>query len=206
MARRRSNCSITICVIICIIIICILVQYIIQIKQENPIQPIQVQQVQIQNESKYDIAPQPLRHINIPTRGIPDDFQSIGVITIDDKILPIYGRRFDSDRWNYYTRTDTYNPVPIPKVIRCLEVNELALCNQNKEQGFKFDPQPQAVSQMSNPLVSLVQFDDVFCEAQTCSPIIGHVVVYRDANHITNTFVRTLAPYLEKHILTALGK
>ena len=125
MARRRSNFSITIFVIICIIIICILVQYIIQIKQEKPIQPIQVQHVQIQNESKYDMAPEPLRRINIPTRGIPDDFQSIGVISIDDKILPIYGRRFDSDRWNYYTRTDTYNPVPIPIYIGkrdCMDV------------------------------------------------------------------------------------
>ena len=62
-------------------------------------------------ESRYDIAPQP---INIPTRGIPDSFQSMGVINIDEKILPIYGRRINSDRWNYYTRTDTYNPVPIP--------------------------------------------------------------------------------------------
>ena len=35
---------------------------------------------------------------------------------MDDKILPLYGRRTTggSDRWNYYTRTDTYNPVPIP--------------------------------------------------------------------------------------------
>jgi hypothetical protein len=36
--------------------------------------------------------------------------------TPDGQVLPLYGRRTatSTDRWNYYTRTDTYNPVPIP--------------------------------------------------------------------------------------------
>lgn len=85
-------------------------------------------------DSRYDMAPQPLRDwmappefpprggiatipINIPTQGLPESFQSVGVVSVDDKILPLYGRRTaggGGDRWNYYTRTDTYNPVPIP--------------------------------------------------------------------------------------------
>ena len=85
-------------------------------------------------DSRYDMAPQPLRDwmappefpprgglatipINIPTQGLPESFQSVGVINVDEKILPLYGRRTaggGGDRWNYYTRTDTYNPVPIP--------------------------------------------------------------------------------------------
>ena len=85
-------------------------------------------------DSRYDMAPQPLRDwmvppeypprggiasipINIPTQGLPDTFRSVGIMKVDDKILPIYGRRTAGgrgDRWNYYTRTDTYNPVPIP--------------------------------------------------------------------------------------------
>lgn len=53
----------------------------------------------------------------IPTRGIPETYQSMGTIrTGDGKILPLYGRRTASrsDRFQYYTRTDTYNPVQIP--------------------------------------------------------------------------------------------
>jgi hypothetical protein len=85
-------------------------------------------------DSRYDMAPQPLRDwmappefpprggiatipINIPTQGLPESFQSVGVVNVEDKILPLYGRRTAGgrgDRWNYYTRTDTYNPVPIP--------------------------------------------------------------------------------------------
>jgi hypothetical protein len=84
-------------------------------------------------DSRYDRAPQPLRDwraipelpprggisalpFNIPTQGLPESFQSVGVINVNDQMLPLYGRRTTggSDRWNYYTRTDTYNPVPLP--------------------------------------------------------------------------------------------
>jgi hypothetical protein len=53
---------------------------------------------------------------NIPTQGLPESFQSIGIINVGEQVLPLYGRRTagSSDRWNYYTRTDTYNPVPVP--------------------------------------------------------------------------------------------
>jgi len=85
-------------------------------------------------DTRFARAPQPLRDwmespeypprggiatipINIPTQGLPESFQMTGNINVDGKMLPLYGRRTmmgSSDRWNYYTRTDTFNPVPIP--------------------------------------------------------------------------------------------
>ena len=84
-------------------------------------------------DSRYDRAPQPLRDwmappeypprgglsrlpFNQPTQGLPESFQSVGLIRVEDKMLPLYGRRTagGGDRWNYYTRTDTYNPIPLP--------------------------------------------------------------------------------------------
>lgn len=53
----------------------------------------------------------------VATRGIPESYQSMGVITLDNgDSLPLYGRRTGSrsDRFQYYTRTDTYNPVQLP--------------------------------------------------------------------------------------------
>lgn len=64
--------------------------------------------------------------INQPTRGVPDQFQQIGVLTAPGgtetsgtptrTILPLFGRKLISnrDRWNYYTRTDGMNPVQVP--------------------------------------------------------------------------------------------
>ena len=64
--------------------------------------------------------------INQPTRGVPDQFQQIGVLTAPGgtetsgtptrTILPLFGRKLitNRDRWNYYTRTDGLNPVQVP--------------------------------------------------------------------------------------------
>lgn len=63
--------------------------------------------------------------INTTTRGIPDQFQQIGVLTApggsatsgspNRTILPLFGRSIDNrNRWNYYTRTDGMNPVQVP--------------------------------------------------------------------------------------------
>ena len=81
-------------------------------------------------DDRYTRAPRPQRFWNapleyptrgaldpIPTRGPPEEYQQMGVLTAaDGKILPLYGRRVAarSDYFNYYTRTDTYNPVALP--------------------------------------------------------------------------------------------
>jgi len=83
-------------------------------------------------DNRYSMAPKPERvyyngpdldypraaiPIGIPTRGLPDAYQTMGVLKDKDgKMTPLIGRRTagSSDRYNYYTRTDTYNPLPIP--------------------------------------------------------------------------------------------
>ena len=53
----------------------------------------------------------------IATKGIPETYQSMGVLkTQGGQMLPLYGRRTSSrsDRFQYYTRTDSYNPVQLP--------------------------------------------------------------------------------------------
>lgn len=61
--------------------------------------------------------PNPNTPFNIPTQGVPETYQSMGIVkTHDGKLLPLFGRRSISarERYNYYTRTDSYNPLPIP--------------------------------------------------------------------------------------------
>jgi hypothetical protein len=109
--------------------------------------PIAVQIAATQDgDDRYTRAPKPERHWitqpdlptasemygklpRVPTRGIPETYQSMGVITMEDGgILPLYGRRTASrsDRFQYYTRTDSYNPVQLPvrhKNKPCEDVN-----------------------------------------------------------------------------------
>lgn len=97
-------------------------------------QPIQIFNTQQSGDDRYTRSPEPYRSwfttpdlrgalvppgaipINIPTRYYPESFQQMGLLKMADKLLPLYGRRngTSSDRYNYYTRTDTYNPVQIP--------------------------------------------------------------------------------------------
>ena len=83
-------------------------------------------------DSRYSRAPKPLRDWlspnvdldgsiyavpRIATQGLPEAYQSMGIVTTSTgELLPLYGRRLASrsDRFNYYTRTDTNNPIPLP--------------------------------------------------------------------------------------------
>lgn len=73
------------------------------------------------------------RAINIPTQGFPESYQSMGLLKQHDgKVLPLYGRRVASraDRFNYYTRTDTYNPVPLPIQFKRKDCQDVVGCQE----------------------------------------------------------------------------
>lgn len=107
----------------------------ISIQQPAATAPVQVSVVNEGGDDRYTRAPRPLRFwnngpeypvrgslpglgvFNQPTQGLPEAYQSMGVLQTDNgQILPLYGRRtaYSSNRYNYYTRTDTNNPVPLP--------------------------------------------------------------------------------------------
>ena len=76
-------------------------------------------------DDRYTMAPRPVREWQpgleglpqVATRGLPERYQQMGILDGGDgKLLPLYGRRVAprSDFFNYYTRTDTYNPVAVP--------------------------------------------------------------------------------------------
>ncbi len=89
--------------------------------------------------------------LNVPTRGLAPDYKPMGTLKkADGSYLPLYGRPTTrSDRFNYYTRTDTYNPVPLPleyKKRDCMDdvgCNELSSGDDIRVRG---DHQPLKVS------------------------------------------------------------
>ncbi|WP_430867185.1 acyltransferase family protein [Demequina aurantiaca] len=48
-------------------------------------------------------------------------------------------------------------------------------------------------------LVSM-DLSDYICEPTVCNPIVGNVMVYRDDDHLTATYVRSLAPMLDAQL------
>ncbi|BCJ75970.1 acyltransferase [Catellatospora sp. IY07-71] len=45
--------------------------------------------------------------------------------------------------------------------------------------------------------VHLLDLNDAICPTHRCAPVIGEVIVYRDSNHLTATYARSLAPRLD---------
>jgi peptidoglycan/LPS O-acetylase OafA/YrhL len=64
------------------------------------------------------------------------------------------------------------------------------------------DPQVLAAAELGD--VPVIDLTDRYCDATTCFATIDRMVVYRDNDHFTRTFVRSLAPYL-LHALEGAG-
>jgi peptidoglycan/LPS O-acetylase OafA/YrhL len=79
-------------------------------------------------------------------------------------------------------------------------------CAISRDEGFRtFDPLPRAAAAVEGS--RLYDFTSFYCRDDTCPSVIGGVNVYRDATHVSNTYMTTLAPYiferLEKDRLAA---
>ena len=71
------------------------------------------------------------------------------------------------------------------------------LCSHPKARAFiRVDPLVAAAHQ--TPGVELVDMTAAFCGAETCDPVVGNVLVWRDSDHMTASYARTIAPALER--------
>jgi SGNH domain-containing protein len=58
------------------------------------------------------------------------------------------------------------------------------------------DPAAAAAEQLGSERVRSVDLTSFFCGPSRCFPVVGGVLVYKDENHLTPLFARTLGPYL----------
>jgi len=65
-------------------------------------------------------------------------------------------------------------------------------------------PSPTELIRNPPATVRFIDLSNYFCDGQICPPVIGNVLVYRHMNHITATYVRTLAPMLQNELEKAL--
>ncbi|WP_424935652.1 MULTISPECIES: acyltransferase family protein [Bacteria] len=85
------------------------------------------------------------------------------------------------------------NPVWETDPNKCLRTREAGSCDGAREDVLvAHDPVREAAAGQRG--VTLLDFTDVFCDAETCRTVVGGANVYRDQDHLTVTFVDTLAP------------
>lgn len=67
-------------------------------------------------------------------------------------------------------------------------------CAFDGDKGLVFDPQQRAAETLAG--AQFIDLSDVFCGDTLCAPVIGNVIVYKDGDHISATFSKTMAAKL----------
>ena len=57
-----------------------------------------------------------------------------------------------------------------------------------------------AAARLDSERVHTINLTDFICDTRSCFPVVGGVLVFKDNNHLTSVFARSLAPYLEREI------
>ncbi|GAA0624895.1 acyltransferase family protein [Sporichthya brevicatena] len=79
-------------------------------------------------------------------------------------------------------------------------------CAALRTHWLKPDPLVKAVRKLDHPAATYVDMNDFICQRDRCDSVVGGALVYMDGSHLTATYSRSLAPFLERHVLRALGR
>ncbi|KAA9135043.1 acyltransferase family protein [Microbacterium caowuchunii] len=97
------------------------------------------------------------------------------------------------------------NPVWETDPNKCLRTRDVAACDGARAEVLVAeDPLREAAE--GQDLVTLLDFTDVFCDEDSCFPVVGNANVYRDQDHLTVTFADTLAPAYTAALREAMGR
>jgi hypothetical protein len=69
-------------------------------------------------------------------------------------------------------------------------------CSRPRAQALHTDPAVVAARRLRSPRVHAIDLSSFFCDARRCFPVVGGAFVYKDGDHISAVFARTLGPYL----------
>ena len=97
-------------------------------------------------------------------------------------------------------------PAPGKSVPDCLAAHtgDYSACNGTRAKWLPAEPLTNAIAALHDPHITEANLIDYVCEPVVCPAAVGGVPVYFDGSHLTATYSRTLAPYLQPHLLAAL--
>lgn len=69
-------------------------------------------------------------------------------------------------------------------------------CARSRAKALRTDAAVVAALRMRSPRVHAIDLSSFFCNARLCFPVIGGAAVYKDVDHMTAVYARSLGPYL----------
>jgi peptidoglycan/LPS O-acetylase OafA/YrhL len=93
------------------------------------------------------------------------------------------------------------NPIFAFDVPFCVEHHgaQSSACSVRRAEEFG-GTSPEASFGQGNERIHFLDLTDFFCDSEICPAVIGNILVYRDDDHITATYARTLAPMIGARI------
>jgi peptidoglycan/LPS O-acetylase OafA/YrhL len=103
-------------------------------------------------------------------------------------------------RSKVFILSDTPNVIGTPAICLSANLNSAHRCNVSRDDVL-YEEGRRAERGLGVPVIDVT---DWFCDDRECPSIIGNILVYRDANHMTVTFSAAMASVLAEHILPEL--
>ena len=93
-------------------------------------------------------------------------------------------------------------PRPDFDVPECLldHRDDVPACTFDREEGLAASGRGQAELAALRPGLAVVDLTEQICPGPVCSPVVGDVVVWRDSNHLSATYIRSLSDVLEAEL------
>jgi peptidoglycan/LPS O-acetylase OafA/YrhL len=99
-------------------------------------------------------------------------------------------------------------PRPRDDVLECVADHPKSpgQCSVPRKEAFDY-PAHTTVEKAARLAVGAEVLDltDRYCGSKRCMPVIGNVMVYRDNNHVTDTYARSLRPYIAEALWPSAG-
>ncbi|HET7385591.1 MAG TPA: acyltransferase family protein [Nocardioidaceae bacterium] len=93
---------------------------------------------------------------------------------------------------------DTPHPGDVRQCV-ANHLQHLTSCAATNDKAFGYVPiLPKVARQFSG--ATLLDSSSELCRDDTCPAVIGNALVYRNGDHLTATFARTMAPWLNDHL------
>ena len=84
--------------------------------------------------------------------------------------------------------------------------NDQDRCAGSPEDWRRQDPLYDVATTLGLPGISTLEVYRFMCAGSVCPAVIGGVIVYFDGSHMTTTYARSIAPFIEAEVLAALER
>lgn len=92
----------------------------------------------------------------------------------------------------------TNKNTPRPRTCVSENMDRPGACDFTIERGLLDDPAIEAAQRFDD--IYVMDLTDYFCTKDTCPVVAGNSLIYRDGNHVGDTYLKSLIPVLERRL------